>query len=451
MTDETVNSETVALLQKLIRNRCVNDGTPDSGSEHRSVATLAEFFGREGHIVEPHPGRQSVIYRVAGTTPGAPTLTLLPHLDVVPVTAESWAHDPFGAEIIDGFVWGRGAVDMLNLTAAMAVVFRRYLSGELPPLPGDLVFAAVADEEAGGGLGAGHLVEKHWDLVACDYLLTEVATPGFTTGAGLTLPVTVAEKGPAWRSLRVVGSPSHGSQPYGTNNALVGTAEAITRLTESPSPVNISASWVEFISSIGLDPNQVKRLTDPDLIDDAIDDLEDPDFARWVHACTHLTVAATMMHSGEKQNTIPDLGDASLDIRLTPGQDVSMLDDLFRKALGPSLYDRIEIIDDLDFPANESVAAGPLWDAIDDAANELAGPATLVPMLTPVLTDGRFFRKRGVTAYGVGLFGAEMDFAGALAMFHGNDERVSVRSVDLTEQLLATVIARYGERTQGSG
>lgn len=450
MTDGIIGSETVALMQQLIRNRCVNDGTPDSGFEHRSVTTLAEFFGREGNIIEPHPGRQSVIYRVAGTTPGAPVLTLLPHLDVVPVTEDSWTHDPFGAEIVDGFVWGRGAVDMLNLTAAMAVVFRRYLSGELPPLPGDLVFAAVADEEAGGALGAGHLVENHWDLVACDYLLTEVATPGFLTTDGLTLPVTVAEKGPAWRSLRVVGKPSHGSQPYGTDNALVGTAEAITRLAESPTPVDISASWVEFISSIGLDPSLVERLTDPDLVDDAIDDLEDPDFARWVHACTHLTVAATMMHSGEKHNTIPDLGAASLDIRLTPGQDVSTVDDLFRKALGPSLYDRIEIIDDLDFPANESVTTGPLWDAIDDAVNELAGPATLVPMLTPVLTDGRFFRQRGVTAYGVGLFGAEMDFAGALAMFHGNNERVSVRSVDLTEQLLATVIARYGERTKGS-
>ncbi len=444
-----MSTETIDLLQEMIRNACVNEGTPDSGHEYRSVETLADFFGVGGTVVEPHPGRQSVVYRVPGTNPTAPTLTLLPHLDVVPVTEESWERDPFGAEIVDGFVWGRGAVDMLNLTAAMAVVFKPYLKGEVSPLAGDLVFAAVADEEAGGALGAGHLVSDHWDLVACDYLLTEVATPGFATASGLTLPVTVAEKGPAWRSLRLPGTPGHGSQPYGADNAMVGMAKAITRLAESQTPVDISPSWVEFITSIGLSPDLVARLTDPDQIDEAITELEDPNFAKWVHACTHLTVSPTLMKAGEKQNTIPDRSDASLDIRVTPGQDKATVDDLFRKALGPTLYDRMEIIDDLDFPANESTPDGPLWAAIDDAANQLAGPATLVPMLTPVLTDGRFFRQRGVTAYGVGLFEQDMDFAGALSMFHGNNERVSVGSVELTTRLLAEILTRFGVRTGG--
>jgi len=258
--------------------------------------------------------------------------------------------------------------------------------------------------------------------------------------------VTVAEKGPAWRSLRVTGTPGHGSQPYGTNNALSGIAAAINRLAESPTAVDISPSWVEFITSVGLPDDLVARLIDPDRIDAAIDELDDPSFARWVHACTHLTVSPTLMTAGTKQNTIPDLGDASLDIRVTPGQDQGTVDDLFRKALGPDLYEQVEISDDLDFPANESTTEGPLWDAIDEAANELAGPATLVPMLTPVLTDGRFFRQRGVTAYGVGLFEPNMDFAGALSMFHGNDERVSVGSVDLTTELLALIIARFGRR-----
>ncbi len=444
-----MSTETVALLQQLIRNRCVNDGSADSGDEHRSVATLADFFGRGGIVVEPHPGRQSVAYRVPGTDPAAPSLTLLPHLDVVPATEESWDHDPFGGEIVDGFVWGRGAVDMLNLTAAMADVFRAYLREDVPPLPGDLVFAAVADEEAGGALGAGHLVAERWDLVACDYLLTEVATPGFRTPSGLTLPVTVAEKGPAWRSLRLRGTPGHGSQPYGTDNALVGMADAITRLVEAPTAVDISAAWVEFITSIGLPEQVVDRLTDPEQIDGAIADLDDPDFARWVHACTHLTITPTLFDAGEKQNTVPDLSTASLDVRITPGQDLNTVIDQFRKALGPKLSDEIEVIPDLDFPPNESGTGSPLWDAIDAAANEIAGPTTLVPMLTPVLTDARFFRQRGVTAYGVGLFDDDAEFAGSLAMFHGNNERVSVSSVDLTRELLAATLARFGERTGG--
>jgi acetylornithine deacetylase/succinyl-diaminopimelate desuccinylase-like protein len=443
-------AEVVELLQALIRNQCVNDGTADSGHEYRSVATLRDYFGVDGAVVEPYPGRQSVVYRVPGTSEGAPTLALLPHLDVVPVTEGGWDRDPFGAGIVDGFVWGRGAVDMLNLTAAMAAVFRRYLVGELPPLPGDLVFAAVADEEAGGALGAGNLVDSHWDLIACDYLLTEVATPGFVTEDGMTLPVTVAEKGPAWRSLRLSGTPSHGSQPYGTDNALVGLADAISRLADTATPVDISPSWIEFISSIGLGADLVSRLVDPDQVDAAINGLADPDFARWVHACTHLTVAPTLMDAGQKQNTIPDMGKASLDVRLTPGQDVVSVDDHFRKALGPDLYERIEIVDDLDFPANESPASGPLWEAIGDAANELTGRARLVPMLTPVLTDGRFFRQRGVTAYGVGLFDADMDFAGSLAMFHGNNERVSVGSVAMTTEMLDLTIRRFGERIRSS-
>ncbi len=440
--------EALQLLQQLIRNACVNDGTPDSGDEWRSVETLADFFGVAGTVVEPHPGRQSVIYRVAGTDPSAPTLTLLPHLDVVPVTAESWDQDPFGGEIIDGFVWGRGAVDMLNLTAAMATVFRDYLTAERPPLPGDLIFAAVADEEAGGSLGAGNLVANHWDLVGCDYLLTEVATPGFRTPQGLTLPVTVAEKGPAWRTLQLAGTPGHGSQPYDTDNALVGLAEAITRLTETPSPVDISESWVRFISSIGLDPHLAERLTDPDQLDGALEELDDRGFARWAHACTHLTIAPTLLQSGTKQNTIPDSGDASLDVRLTPGQDKATLDDHFRKALGPALAEQIDIIPDLDFPATASEASGPLWDAIGDAAGAIAGPTTLVPMLTPVLTDGRFFRQRGVTAYGVGLFDDATPFSESLGMFHGNNERVSVASVSLTTELLTLTLNNFGARLQ---
>jgi acetylornithine deacetylase/succinyl-diaminopimelate desuccinylase-like protein len=230
---------------------------------------------------------------------------------------------------------------------------------------------------------------------------------------------------------------------------LVGLADAVSRLAATPTPVDISESWVKFISSIGLDAGLVARLVDPDQVDGAIDELTNPEFARWVHACTHLTIAPTLMQAGHKQNTIPDLGDASLDVRITPGQDQTTVDDHFRKVLGPDLSERIEIIEDLDFPANQSPASGPLWDAIDNAVNDLAGPATLVPMLTPVLTDGRFFRQRGVAAYGVGLFDADEEFAHSLGMFHGNNERVSVNSVGLTTEMLALTIERFGERIRG--
>ena len=152
--------ETVDLLQALIRNACVNDGTVSSGGESRSVATLAAYLDDPGTVFEPEPGRQSVLYRVPGADPNAPTLLMMGHTDVVPVNEAGWTHDPFAAVIDDGFVWGRGAIDMLNVTAAMAVAFRPYLKGEVSPPAGDLMVLAVADEEASGTHGARFLTEK---------------------------------------------------------------------------------------------------------------------------------------------------------------------------------------------------------------------------------------------------------------------------------------------------
>ena len=124
-----MSHDAVALLQTLIRNQCVNDGTPESGLEVRSVGTVVDYLGVEGEVFEPAPGRQSVVYRMSGTNPDAPSLALVPHLDVVPVDRAGWSVDPFAAEIVDGFVFGRGAVDMLNVTAAMTVAVRPYLVG----------------------------------------------------------------------------------------------------------------------------------------------------------------------------------------------------------------------------------------------------------------------------------------------------------------------------------
>ncbi len=439
--------EVVELLQTLIRNRCVNDGTPDSGHEERSVASLAGYLGEAGEVVEPHPGRQSVVYRVPGRVVGAPALVLLPHLDVVPVSEDGWTRDPFGGVVADGFVWGRGAIDMLNVTAAMAAVFKRYLTGELAPLPGDLVYAAVADEEAGGRLGAEWLVANRPELVSGEYLLTEIATPHVSAAGGV--PVTVAEKGPWWRILRTSGTPGHGSQPYATDNALVPLAEAITRLAATPTPVAISPEWAAFVAGTGLDDELTARLLDPDQVDAAIDELRtvDAGMARWAHACTHLTIAPTVLRAGTKHNVIPDAGEGHLDVRLVPGQDGTTVADHLRKVLGPDLLDRIEVDVGIEALPNASPTEGPLWEAIGDAAGELTGSRRRLPMLIPVTTDARFFRVRGVTAYGVGLFDDRMSFGEMLALFHGHDERVSIGSLERTTHFLETTLARFGERT----
>lgn len=443
------SAEVAGLLVTLIRNRCVNDGTADSGQEHRSAATIEEYLGMGGRRFEPHPGRVSTLFRVPGTDPSAPALLLLGHTDVVPVSPSGWSVDPFEGVRRDGFVWGRGAVDMLNQTAAMAAVFRRFSRGETPPLPGDLLFLAVADEEAGGRWGAAYLTEHHWDEVGAPYVLTEIGAPMLEGAAGPGLPVTVAEKGPHWRTFRVRGVPGHGSQPYGTRNALVPLAEAVARLAEASSPVVISDEWRAFVAAWEPQPELAADLVDPDHVDDAIERLAetDPGFARWVHACTHLTISPNTLHSGAKMNVVPDDAMAEIDVRMLPGQVTADLDDHFRKVIGPGFEQQIEVGEVESTLASGSAPEGPLWEAIGDALQQVAGHRRLLPTLIPVATDARFFRRRGSVAYGMAVFDDRLGFGDLLSMFHGHDERVSERSLGLTADHLMATVRRFGALT----
>jgi acetylornithine deacetylase/succinyl-diaminopimelate desuccinylase-like protein len=438
-----MSSDVVTLLQELIRNKCVNDGTPESGHEHRSVATLLDFFGVEGEIFEPTPGRQSLIYRVEGTDHGAPDLALVPHTDVVPVDPAGWSVDPFAAEIVDGFVYGRGAVDMLNVTAAMAVAAKPYITGELVPR-GDLVFIAAADEEAGGRHGAKAMVEQRWDLVGASYVLSEVAYPALEYSETPAIPVAIGEKGGFWSILRTAGRPGHGSAPYRADNALEKLVEALVGIFRTPVPVDIVPEWAQFVSSLELDPELAAALVDPDRVDDAIDELAmiDPLFARYAHALTHLTISPNMASAGLKANVIPDSANSSVDIRALPGMDRPFVESHLRKAMGQA-GDHVEIEPMLDLVATISTVGNPLWEAIADAVEDLEGHRNLLPTLMTVGTDARYWRVKGSIAYGVGLFDDRMTFSEMLALFHGHDERVSVASVERTTALYQRVFRHF--------
>ncbi len=441
-----MSHDAVELLQRLIRNQCVNDGTPESGFEVRSVETLTEFFGVDGQVFEPSPGRQSVVYRVPGTDPEAPSLALVPHLDVVIVEKGGWSVDPFAAEIVDGFIFGRGAVDMLNVTAAMAVAVRPYLTGEKRPR-GDLVFCGVADEENGGRLGAMPLVNDHWDLVGADFLLTEVAYPALSAEGHTAVPVSVAEKGAYWSILETSGSPGHGSLPYGTDNALEKMVTALAGVVETPAPAEITEGWISFVSNLGLDDESTRRLTDIDQVDDEIDRIAvtDPTLARYIHAATHLTISSNILRSGTKTNVVADRAHAEVDIRGLPGMDRDFVDAHLRKAMG-SAAGHVDIRPIMDGDATISPIGNPLWEAIGDAVEELDGHRNLAPTLMTVATDARFWRAKGTVCYGVGLFDDRMTFSEMLNLFHGHDERVSVESVIRTTDLYVRVLDRFFAR-----
>jgi acetylornithine deacetylase/succinyl-diaminopimelate desuccinylase-like protein len=439
MTDESVT-----LVQALIRNECVNDGTPQSGHEHRSVETLREYFGVDGEVLEKEPGRQSVIYRVPGTDQDAPNLVLAPHLDVVPVDPDGWSQDPFAADIVDGFIYGRGALDMLNVTAALAVAAKPYITGDKKPR-GDFIYIGLADEEAGGRLGAKFLTEEHWDLVAGDYMLTEVAYPPISYSAEKAIPVATGEKGAFWSALRSTGTPGHGSAPYGSDNALRAMVEALHGIFSEPMPVEITDEWREFVSNLELDEGLRESLLDPDKVDEAIEAiaLDDPLFARYVHAVTHMTVSPNVIRGGVKSNVIADRARADVDVRSLPGMNREFVDSFLRKAMG-NARDDVDIEPFIDMESTISSIGNPLWEAIEDSVEVLEGHRRLLPTTMTVGTDARYWRSKvGTIAYGVGLFDDRIDFSEMLALFHGHDERVSVESVHRTTALYVEILERF--------
>jgi acetylornithine deacetylase/succinyl-diaminopimelate desuccinylase-like protein len=438
----------IDLLQTLIRNECVNDGSASSGHEERSVHTLTEFFGVEGIVVEPSEGRQSLVYRIQGTDPTSPSLAFVPHLDVVPANESAWTVDPFSAEIKDGFVYGRGAIDMLNIVASMAVAFKPYLTGE-KRARGDLVFCAVADEEGGGRFGAHRLVRDHWPLVEASYVLTEVAYPGLQRESGRSVPVSVGEKGSYFTKLKFFGTAGHGSAPYGADSAAERMIEALQGIIDTNTPVQITEEWPGFAEMLGLDAEILEALSDPGRIDVAIDLVaeDDPLLARYIHAATHLTISTNYVRSGNKANIIADRATAVLDIRTMPGMDRGFVDNHLLESMG-SGRDGVEIVAVSNDESSVSSIETPLWEAIRDSVDAVEGHRNLVPVLATVATDARFWRRRGAVVYGVGIYDDATAFSEMSSLFHGDDERVSIESVLRTTSLYESILKQFGEHSQ---
>lgn len=435
---DELTDQTVELLQVLIRNACVNDGTPESGQEVRNVDALTHFLEGSGldlERYEPTPGRQSLVARIEGSDPDAPSLCLMGHTDVVPVTPEGWSQDPFGGELIDGEVWGRGAVDMLNLTSSMAVAFRHLVRSGFKP-KGDLIYFAVADEESGSAHGARWMADHYADVIKADYVLTENGGLHGGNPEAPVISVNVGEKGVAWRRLKVTGVPGHGSQPFRRNNALVKAAGVIQRLTEYSPPAKFSELWPERVRTFGLSDEESAILLDPDQIDAALAMLPNAKAAAYLHACTHTTFSCNVVDGGPnmKTNTIPDQVSLDVDIRTLPGEGDAEVQEHLALALGDLANDvQIEVL--MNDPATISPMHTPLWDSLQKAINKPFPTATLTPQMVVGFTDSRIFRELGSVAYGAGLLSPSLDGNEFSARFHGNDERIDVESLRLSTQL----------------
>lgn len=434
---DPLTGASVELLQALIRTECVNDGSPDSGHEVRNSDLLRGYLegpGVELTTFESRPGRTSLVARLEGSDPTAPTVCLMGHTDVVPVNAEGWTRDPFGGELIDGEVWGRGSLDMLYQTATQAVAFRHLARSGFRPR-GTLIYFAVPDEEAGGTWGAQWMVDHHWDDIACTYLLTElagVAMPSSTGGPRIT--VTVAEKGIAWRRLRISGRPGHGSMPYGSDNAIVTAAEVVRRLHTHRPRAGLDEVWRQTVEAYELPDDLQQRLLDPGRLDDALEALPDRNTATMLHACSHTTFSPNVMHGGVKSNVIPDTVDLDVDIRTLPGITGDAVDDELVGVLG-DLAPRVQISRLMNSESTASPLDNPMWAALGRRAAVAHPGARLLPQLEIGATDARFFRQRGTVAYGTGLFSAGVTYEDMISRFHGHDERIDVESLRLTTEL----------------
>ncbi|GAB11128.1 putative peptidase M20 family protein [Gordonia araii NBRC 100433] len=430
MTTSRALDEVVDLIAQLIRFDTSNTGEPETtkGEEEcaRWVADRLAEAGYETTYVESgQPGRGNVFARLPGDPESrAGALLVHSHLDVVPAEAEDWAVHPFSGAIADGYIWGRGAVDMKDM-AGMALALARQFAREGTVPPRDLVFAFLADEEAGGKWGSQWLVEHRPDLFEG---ITEAV--GEVGGFSLTVDrpdgrqrrlylVETAEKGLSWMRLRATGTAGHGSFLH-SDNAVTELAAAVARIGAHQFPLVLSDSVTEFLAAAAEETGLDLGAQTPDL-ETALFKLGG--LARIIGATLRDTANPTMLNAGYKANVIPQTAEAVIDCRVLPGRQAAFeaeIDEL----LGPNVTR--EWVTHLE--PYETTFDGHLVDAMNDAILAHDPDGRTVPYMLSGGTDAKAFAKLGIRCFGFSplQLPPELDFA---ALFHGVDERVPVDSV----------------------
>ena len=422
--------EVVLLCRDLIRFDTSNPTSNERLAAEYVAEKLAEV-GLEPAVLEKERGRTSVVARMAGADPSRGALLIHGHLDVVPADPADWAVRPFSGEILDGYLWGRGAIDMKDMDAMMLALVRQWArEGRQPPR--DLVLAFLADEEAGGGQGARWLVEDHPELFdGCTEAISEVGGFSLTMAPDLRLyPIETAEKGMAWIELTARGRAGHGSMLH-EDNAVTALCEAVARLGRYDFPVHVTDTVRRFLEEVSA---ALGVTLDPDDIQATVAKLGP--IARVVGATLRNTANPTMLAAGYKSNVIPGIARATVDGRTLPGFD-DEFEAQVREAIGPD----IELEWVYRGPAIETTFDGPLVDAMSAALRAEDTGARPVPYMLSGGTDAKSFTQLGIRCFGFSplLLPPDLDFS---ALFHGVDERVPVDAlkfgVRVLDRLLTT-------------
>jgi acetylornithine deacetylase/succinyl-diaminopimelate desuccinylase-like protein len=421
--------EVVGLCADLIRIDTSNPTSTERPAAEYVAEKLAEV-GIEPTLLESEPGRASVVARIEGTDPSRGALLIHGHLDVVPADPTEWSVHPFSAEERDGYLWGRGAVDMKDMDAMTLAVVRDWVRGGRRP-PRDVVLAFLADEEAGGGLGARWLVDNHPELFdGCTEAISEVGGFSVTVRDDLRLYlVQTAEKGMAWFRLTARGQPGHGSMLH-EDSAVVRLAEAVVRLGRHQFPVVMTKTVRQFLEALS---DALGVELDPDNAGSLLPHLGG--LARALAATLRNTTNPTMLAAGYKSNVVPGIATATVDGRFLPGQEEEFerqLDELLPAGVSREWvhYDQ----------AVETTFDGPLVEVMCAALRAEDAGARPVPYMLFGGTDAKSFERLGMRCFGFSplRLPPELDFA---ALFHGVDERVPVEGLRFGVRVLDRLLA----------
>jgi acetylornithine deacetylase/succinyl-diaminopimelate desuccinylase-like protein len=443
----SIESEVATFLSDLIR---INTTNPP-GNETDAARFIAGYLAKSGfqsEIYESAPGRGSIITRLPGTGQ-KPHLLLLSHLDVVAANPAEWTISPFSGQIKDGFVYGRGAIDMKGMTA-VEVITLKLLKQNKVPLKGDIVLAATADEERGGEEGAGYMLRNHKDKIWCPYVLNEGGGTAFPQNGRNVFPIQTAEKGILWFKIKAKGIPGHGSTPNMADNAISRINKVISKIANYQPKTLYVPTLMEFLNSVAqinpeLEPTITKLLSNPQKSDEILSELAQKDkaLAEEVWPRTKTTITPTIIHGGVKENIIPSECEATFDCRVLPGESVDQTLSIIKGMLdevngGKLSYEIIQMHD-----GNESTTKTPLYEAITGVLKEYEPNCGVTPTLTTGGTDSRFFRETGSICYGFHPVIPDEPNDQYEKRMHGIDERLSIKNLIFGVSIFYETVRRF--------
>jgi acetylornithine deacetylase/succinyl-diaminopimelate desuccinylase-like protein len=453
--------DTVATLRDLIRIPSINPPAAHAPDMElvaaRAIADVLTAAGLEPEVIEPVPGRGSVHARLRGDGTGGEPLLLLSHLDVVPAPADRWSHDPFAADVADGCVYGRGAVDMKAMVA-MELGVVRLLAAEArsagldparDPIPGlrrDVLFTSTADEEAGGLAGAGWIAEHRPAWLRAAGAVNECGGVSVSVGDRRFYPIGVAEKGFAAYRIAVRGTWGHGSMPR-DDNAAVLAAAVIERLAV-PGPARVTPVMARLLERVSAElPDAAPLLSamtgdDPARAETMLAAACDPMLARALRALVRDTISPDVVHAGIKYNVIPGDATIEVDCRVLPGTSEAGMRAQLVDRLGPELAGACTLELIIFGAPVEAPADGPLYDLLETTIRDHDPEAIPLPVMVPFATDAKHTDVIGTPTYGFSPLRLEPDER-FLERFHGVDERVSIDAIGWGLPVLYDVVRRF--------